>query len=138
VAATVLLFGIVGAMQAISIGSEMLDTARKQSIATQLIEAELERIRSLPWDDSDSTADEACIRDLPDRTTSNPISPPGYLSALAGPFTVTRAGFTWKSSSEGRMIRVTVRWRSLRGVTLTRSGDGYYSKSGWQQSYQSP
>lgn len=137
-AATVLLFGIVGAMQAISVGSEMLDTARKQSIAAQLIEAELERIRSLPWDDSDSTADEACIRDLPDRTTSNPLTASGYLNAIAGPFTITRTGAAWKGSADGRMIRVTVTWRNLRGVTYTRSGDGYFSRSGWQQSYQSP
>lgn len=135
-AATILVVGLVGMMHAITLGSEMLDTARKQQIAVHLIEAELERIRSLPWDDSDSTADENCIRDLPDRTSANPLTATGYLATVATGFVITRDVSTWKTSTTGRRVIVTVTWKNIRGRTVTRSGTGYFAKSGWQQSYQ--
>lgn len=134
--ATILVVGLVGMMHAITLGSEMLDTARKQQIAVHLIEAELERIRSLPWDDSDSTADELCIRDLPNRTSANPLAATGYLAEVATGFVITRNVTNWKSSTTGRVITITVTWSNIRGRTVTRSGTGYFAKSGWQQSYQ--
>src|SRR4051794_12391214 len=48
-AAVVMLAGIVGMMQAVTSGSEMLDVSRKQTIATQVIHGEIEKIRTLDW-----------------------------------------------------------------------------------------
>jgi prepilin-type N-terminal cleavage/methylation domain-containing protein len=48
-AATILVVGFVGLIQAVTIGSETLDTARKQQIATQLVLEEIARLRSGAW-----------------------------------------------------------------------------------------
>ena len=41
-AATILLVGFAGMAAALMIGSEMLDTARKQTIAAQIMQGEIE------------------------------------------------------------------------------------------------
>src|SRR4051794_13667365 len=48
-AAAVMLVGVIGMIHAITLGSEMLDTARKQTIATQIMHGELEKIRLTDW-----------------------------------------------------------------------------------------
>src|SRR5476651_2230699 len=46
-AATIMLAGIVGAIQVLVSGSEMLETSRKQAAALQIIDSELARVRML-------------------------------------------------------------------------------------------
>ena len=48
-AATVMLAGIVGMMHVITSGAEMLDASRKQTIATQIMHGEMERLRVSDW-----------------------------------------------------------------------------------------
>lgn len=48
-ATTILLVGFVGFIQAVTIGSEALDTARKQQVANQIISAEIEKLRGGAW-----------------------------------------------------------------------------------------
>lgn len=48
-ATTILLVGFIGLIQAVTIGSEALDTARKQQVANQIISAEVEKLRAQPW-----------------------------------------------------------------------------------------
>jgi len=44
--ALILVVGFIGLIQAVTIGTQMMDTARKQQIAMQIIDAELEWLRS--------------------------------------------------------------------------------------------
>lgn len=48
-ASTILLVGFIGLIQALTIGSEALDTARKQQVAHQIIAAEIEGLRGGAW-----------------------------------------------------------------------------------------
>lgn len=48
-ATTILLVGFIGLIQAVTIGSEALDTARKQQVANQIIAAEIEKLRGKAW-----------------------------------------------------------------------------------------
>ncbi len=50
VAATVLLFGIVSAITVYQRGFQALDTSRKLSAASQLMQSEMERLRLMSWD----------------------------------------------------------------------------------------
>ena len=45
-ASLILVVGFVGIIQAVTIGSQMIDTAQKQQVAVQIIDAEIERLRS--------------------------------------------------------------------------------------------
>ena len=49
-ATAVVLVGVVGLMQAVTLGAAALDTGRQQQIAQQLVAAELARLRHGPWD----------------------------------------------------------------------------------------
>jgi hypothetical protein len=44
-----LIIGVMGMIQAITIGSEMMATAKRQTYAAQIINYELEALRQLPW-----------------------------------------------------------------------------------------
>jgi prepilin-type N-terminal cleavage/methylation domain-containing protein len=48
-ATAILLVGFVGLIQAVTIGTESLDTARKLQIANQIVAAEIENLRGGPW-----------------------------------------------------------------------------------------
>ena len=48
-ASTILLVGFVGMIEALAVGSEMLDTARKQTIAAQIMQGEIEYLRLQSW-----------------------------------------------------------------------------------------
>ncbi|MFA5058658.1 MAG: prepilin-type N-terminal cleavage/methylation domain-containing protein, partial [Opitutaceae bacterium] len=55
-AATILGVAFVGMVEALAIGSEMLDTARKQTIAAQIMQAEAEYLRMQSWTTVNSLA----------------------------------------------------------------------------------
>ncbi|MBK8856799.1 MAG: hypothetical protein IPN11_03710 [Opitutaceae bacterium] len=55
--ATILVVGLMGLIQAVTIGSEMLATARRQTLAAQILDQEIENLRFLPWDTSSSSND---------------------------------------------------------------------------------
>lgn len=56
-ASVILVVGFLGMIQAITIGSEMLATSRRQTLASQIISHETDKLRLLRWDDSTSTND---------------------------------------------------------------------------------
>ncbi|HET7537450.1 MAG TPA: hypothetical protein VFJ90_13405, partial [Candidatus Didemnitutus sp.] len=45
----ILMVGFIAVIQAVSLGTVMLDTARKQQIAQQVIDAEIENLRASTW-----------------------------------------------------------------------------------------
>lgn len=48
-ATTILLVGFIGLIQAITMGSESLDAARKRQVANQIVAAEIEKLRGGAW-----------------------------------------------------------------------------------------
>ncbi len=47
--ATILVVGLMGLIQAVTIGSEMLATARRQTLAAQILDHEIEELRFAEW-----------------------------------------------------------------------------------------
>ena len=47
--ATILVVGLMGLIQAVTIGSEMLATARRQTLAAQILDQEIENLRFQTW-----------------------------------------------------------------------------------------
>ncbi|HUR57056.1 MAG TPA: prepilin-type N-terminal cleavage/methylation domain-containing protein, partial [Opitutaceae bacterium] len=60
-ASAILLVGFIGVIQALTIGTESLDTVRKQQVAGQLIAAEIEKLRGSPWSTIAGLPDSASI-----------------------------------------------------------------------------
>jgi hypothetical protein len=154
-AAAILGVGFIGLIQGITVGSEELDTSRKQQVATQLVSAEIERLRSGDW---------TTIANLP-ATASITIDGAGgvsgdqtsfalcnytaatsddntALSTLAKRFTCslarTRLRPSAANSSTVTFVKVvyTVSWSSNTGRTYSRSTEAYLGKNGLHLSYQ--
>jgi type II secretory pathway component PulJ len=101
-ATTILLVGFVGLIQALTIGTEALDTARKQQVANQIVTAELEKLRGGAW---------TVIANLPASATIN-VSSTGTISGDATGFALTN--FTADATDDNTTLR-----DLARGFTCT-------------------
>ena len=153
--ATILVVGFIGLIQAITIGSESLDTSRKQQVATQLIDTEIERLRAGSW---------SAIANLP-ATGKIQINSAGkisgtmtafalsnytnassdddqYLTPLAKGFTCSfvRTYLRPASATSGNVTFIkfvyTISWKSNTGHTYSRSTEVCFGMNGLHLSFQ--
>ncbi len=133
-AATVLALTLVGMIQVIESGSQMLDVSRKQILAGQIIHSEIDQLRLQSWN-TISTA-------LPSSPTSlTSASSPIYLDpSIGGNFTcqywanpVNDAG---GNAITVMQVTFTVTWTGIAGQTYTRTGTTYIGQNGLNLSYQ--
>lgn len=153
-AMVVLLLAVVGVIQAITIGSEMLDVARKQSIAMQLINNEIENVRLQPWIKV-SAFTNPTITILDDGSSfSTATSTDAKQSFALTNYTISTAddnttlmrqakGFTLSLASSpvhpANLIQLTytVTWTAGNArKSYSRSGTTYYGKYGLNTFYQ--
>lgn len=141
-AATILLVGFAGMAEALIIGSKMLDTARKQTIAAQIMQAEIEYLRLKDW----TTIQNLLPTSGPDFLSNYPDFAQTNLALITG----TKFKFSRSVNSDPhsnlRWITMTVSWTSLneswttatlaRGTLHTRSCNVYIGKYGLNVSYQ--
>lgn len=154
-ATAILGVGFIGIIQGVTIGSEVLDTSRKQQVAAQIVSAEIERLRAGSW---------STIANLP-ATGSITIDHTGAisgdqtsfalcnytagvgddnlsLSKLAKEFTCsfvrTRLRPTGATASTATFIKIvyTVSWTGNTGRAHSRSIETYLGKNGLHLSYQ--
>lgn len=154
-AAAIVVVGLAGLMQVAAIGTETLDTDRKQQVASELVAAELARLRSGPW---------TTIADLPASATlaiaadgslsgdatrfalANFTAASGdddtALSARAAGFTCTLAATRLRpaaaTTSTVTFVKVayTISWRSSAGRPHRRTHVAYLGMNGLHLSYQ--
>ncbi len=130
--ATILAVGFVGMVEALALGSEMLDTAQNQTIAAQIVQAEVEYLRMQNW---------TTIQNLTS-TSANYLS--NYaeftstsLATVAGTsITLARTVASPDPHPNLRQITMTVTWTSITGKIHSRSCSAYVGKYGLNVSYQ--
>ncbi len=137
-AATVLALTLVGMIQVIDSGSEMLDLSRKQTIATQILQDEIGQLRLMSW---------SAIASLPTTSTniSNDSTFQTFAQQLGGSFTFTGTRTIQyleptpqPNANPVLLVQVTytVTWTGVTGHTYTRSSTTYVSKNGLNIAYQ--
>lgn len=165
-ASAILVVGFMGMIQAVTIGSEMLATARRQTLAAQIINHELERLRLSVWSNG-STG----INDLPagpttlsiDSQFSSAITSCGLTtdtSVSTNPYIKLERSVADVVSGSMREVTFTVTWQktgttaaattasgswleklSFSGSapiqrTYVRKGSAFFGKYGLNLSYQ--
>jgi prepilin-type N-terminal cleavage/methylation domain-containing protein len=154
-AIAVLVVGFIAVMQALTIGSESLDTARKLQVANQIIAAEIEKLRGGDW---------STIADFPAAGTIT-ISRSGLISGDPALFALSNhtadladddtelctlsRGFTCSftrtylrpaaaSSATATFVKIvyTITWTSNTGRVHSHSTGAYLGKNGLHLSYQ--
>lgn len=136
-ASTILVVGFMGMIQALVTGAEMLATARRQTLAAQIMVLEVEKLRLVPW-----TNGSTGINDLPTASTSLTIdsSFSNAITASGATFTLSRKVSTI-TSGQLREVFFTVTWSVKRSgfknaKTYTRVMSTYYGNNGLNLSYQ--
>lgn len=138
----VLVFGIASAIIVLQSGFKAIDNARSTTIASQIMQSELERIRLLPWDtstlDAEGNLKQAIIR-IPDKEEIDPNSlfPAGTTATQIGTrFTVVRTSEDVAGRvGEMKTITIFVTWRGIDGITRTRTSSTQYAKNGLYDYY---
>jgi prepilin-type N-terminal cleavage/methylation domain-containing protein len=154
-AATILVVGFIGLIQAVTIGSETMDTARRQQIAAQLVAAEIDRLRTSPWSTianlpatATITVDNTGAASGNDASfalcnfTTTPADDNTALLALARGFTITytRTRLRPGGASAGTVtflkLAYTVTWTSNTGRSYSRYTETYLGMNGLHLSNQ--
>ena len=160
-AAVVLLFVIVSAFQIVAAGTRMLDFSRKQTIATQIIRAEIDQAHTTDWTTVNSLVGGTVTVTLNSLTSSNTWASGslGYpelvtfqtmvnleTSVAAGTsFTVQRVVTYLTGRTDMVKIVFTVTWtakvwseKNGTGHVYSRQGTTYVGKNGLAATYQRP
>ncbi len=123
-AAGVMATGLMGMMQVVVSGSEMLDVARKQTLATNIIHTQIDQYRaSIPSDWSQVSTG----------TTAITLSSTTF-SAVTSGFTCTRvvanAVINGTTVTTMKKVTYTVTWTGVTGRSHSRTGVTYIGKFG--------
>jgi Tfp pilus assembly protein PilV len=131
-AAVIMVLAIVGMIQVIVSGSEMLDISRKQTIAMQVIHGQMDNIRRSDWTQVTALATSVTV-DVDGGDQS------GFVFGTALP-TITKGFRCTRTISDVRtdlkQVTFTVTWTGNTGRSHTRSGSTYVGKNGLYVSYQ--
>ncbi len=138
-ASFVMALGIATSIIAMQTGFRNLDLARGTTLASQIIQSEMERLRLMPWNNTNTTAVDS-ICELP---ASDAVSLADMFDAsakttanIASNYTVTRTVENDSTRpSDVKYITVTVTWKTYDGRSHTRSTKTMYSKNGLYDYY---
>jgi Tfp pilus assembly protein PilV len=134
-AATVMLAGIVGMMHVITSGSEMLDVSRKQTIATQIMHGEIERVRLSDWSQIAALSTTQPAQGYADAASGRIVqwvSDVGLIPLHA--FKVSRTVADVRSDL--KQVSYTVSWVGNTGHPYSRSTSTYVGRNGLYVAYQ--
>lgn len=123
-AATVLILAIVGMIQVVVSGSEMLDYSRKQTVAAQIIHNKIDQLHLADWTTVQSYAASAAVSISSD------------FAAVSSGFACTRTVTSIKADGTLYKIIFTVTWTGNTGHAYSRSGTTYFGKNGLYVTYQ--
>lgn len=136
VASGVMILAIVGMIQVVVSGSEMLDVSRKQTIAMQIIHGQLDQIRLANWTQISAlgTTDTVSV-DAGDNASSSVMFIFGTnLPAVAKGFRCKRTIADVRTDL--KQVTYTVTWTGSTGRSYSRTGSTYVGKNGLYVTYQ--
>ena len=150
----VLIFGICSAIIVLQSGFKAMDNSRNTTLASQIMQSEMERIRLLPWDTSTVQLDAGGQPVLD--ASNNPVLKPAIVrlpaseqidlltifpagettDKLISRFTVTRTAADLAGQvGEVKLITIQVTWTGLDGISHTRTSSTQYAKNGLYDYY---
>lgn len=138
-ASLILVVGFIGLIQAVTLGGGMLAQARREALATRILEHEIEKLRFKSWPE---------IVALPTASTAVALAA-GFAAEATGlgaTFTLARTLTSPDPATNLREVNFTVTWvvtssrrnpdGTLVTFTHTRSNSAYFGKNGLNLSYQ--
>jgi hypothetical protein len=134
--ATFVLALVIGtSIIALQTGFNYVDVARGDTLASQIMQSEIERLRLWPWSKSMPSEVVDSITELPPTEIVDLSEMFSDNAALAALFTVTRTVEADLDRPDVRYITVLVTWDSSDGKGHTRSFTTMYAKNGLYDYY---
>ena len=136
VAAGVMILAIVGMIQVVISGSEMLDVSRKQTIAMQIIHGQIDQIRLKNWTEIATLGASDTVQvEAGDNTAAGSMFIFGTnLPTIAKGFQCKRTITTVRTDL--KQVTFTVTWTGNTGRSYSRTGSTYVGKNGLYVTYQ--
>lgn len=134
----VMLFAISSSVLVMQSGFRSLDTARKTTLAAQIMQSEMERMRMLSWSRVEAlVAPEPATIDIADIFPRNTAAEIELFNEMERTFTTrTRtASYLAGSSDEIIKIDIIISWRGIDGVAHERTSSTRYCKNGLYNYY---
>jgi prepilin-type N-terminal cleavage/methylation domain-containing protein len=135
-AAAILAFVISGSIITMQSGFRALDTARKTTLAAQIMQSEMEQLRMQSWNrvrDLLTASEEIEIEDIFPQNTETERS---ILAEMERTFTATRkAAFVTGSGDEIIQVDISVTWNGIDGKPHKRTSSTRYCKDGLYNYY---
>ena len=131
-AAFVMTFGIASALVAMQAGFKTLDVARGTTLASQLLQSEMENLRLQSWSDLQAQSGTTEV-DLDALLAGQPEA---QRVATGFDFTLTRT-IEDLAGREGDMVQIVLQatWRTMNGRELQRTFRTYYTRNGLYDYY---
>lgn len=127
--------GLATSIIVMQTGFKAIDVARDTTLASQILQSEMERLRLMPWSNSGTTAVDS-ITELPEKETVNLATMFSSSTALAAKFSVVREVESDSDRpTQVRYVTISVTWNSIDGRTHTRSIRSMYAKNGLYDYY---
>lgn len=101
----------------LNLGFGLMDTARSYTQASQIMQSEVERVRSLAW---------ASLNNLPTQRSEVPLASE-FDSGAFKKYTLYRSIL---GAGDTRKITVEIEWRGINGRTYTKSYATQYTRGG--------
>lgn len=136
-AAAILAMAIVGMIQAVVSGSEMLDLSSKQTIAAQIIHGQIDNIRLKNWTEVSALSATATAEVDAANQAGNIAA--GFVFGTRLPSICQ--GFVCARNialvrTDLKRVTFTVTWRGNTGRTYSRTGTTYVGKNGLYVTFQ--
>jgi Tfp pilus assembly protein PilV len=137
VASFVMLFAISSSILVMQSGFRSLDTARKTTLAAQIMQSEMERMRMLSWSRVKTLiAPEPAKIEISTIFPQNTEAEKRLLSEMKRTFTATRsASFVSGSGDQIISIDINIHWRGIDGVSHERTSSTRYCENGLYNYY---
>jgi type II secretory pathway pseudopilin PulG len=125
---TILIAGLCGGLASLQSGFKSIDSARCSTLAAQIMQSQIERLRLLNWTDLSGNIG---------TNTAIPVIDlvPASATDIAGRFTLTQTIQPDPSRSGIVDIKLNVAWTNLGNIPQTRSFVTRYAKNGLYDYY---
>lgn len=134
-ASFIMAFGIGSSIVAMQSAFKSLDVARDTTLASQILQSEIERLRLMAWSNTGTAAVDSIV-ELPESQAVNLSTMFSSSAALEKKFDVVRkVEVDEDRPTEVRYITISVQWRSYDGRTHNRSFRSMYAKNGLYDYY---
>ena len=129
-AAIVMVLGIVTSLTTLQFGMRAVDTARNMTLASQIMQSEMEILRLQNWAQISALPATATVDPAATISSGTSTTLDAMLNTIAAHFTCTRTVADLSGRADIKLITLTVTWTGVDGRSHSLAYQTRYAKNG--------